>query len=229
MSKQTNGNVLWRTVKRVFHGTAVLLGAVVMTLALFLILPVLEAINADPTDKFIVQSVSTANVPPPPPPPEEKPKEEKKEEKEPPKFTETAPPLDLSQLELALNAGVGSGDGLLPDLTNRLPGAQGETGDVDSLFDISDLDQKPRVVFQPGPQINAQMQKQQKASANTVYIVFIVDQDGRVQDAKIQNSSNPVFDSAALSAVKRWKFEPGKRNGQSVRFRMRVPITFPKE
>ena len=32
----------------------------------------------------------------------------------------------------------------------------------------------------------------------------------------------------ALAAIKQWKFEPGKRSGQPVRFRMRVPITFPE-
>jgi protein TonB len=37
-----------------------------------------------------------------------------------------------------------------------------------------------------------------------------------------------VFEAPALKAVKQWKFEPGKKNGKAVRFRMRVPITFPK-
>ena len=55
----------------------------------------------------------------------------------------------------------------------------------------------------------------------------MVDQDGRVDAPRVQRSTNPEFDRAALNAVKQWKFEPGKRNGQ-VRFRMRVPITFPK-
>jgi protein TonB len=32
-----------------------------------------------------------------------------------------------------------------------------------------------------------------------------------------------------MKAVKQWKFEPGKRKGQAVRFRMRVPITFPEK
>ena len=44
----------------------------------------------------------------------------------------------------------------------------------------------------------------------------------------VQKSSDPVFETPALAAVKQWKFEPGKRNGQAVRFRMRVPINFPE-
>jgi len=42
----------------------------------------------------------------------------------------------------------------------------------------------------------------------------------------VQQSPDPVFDRAALDAIKKWKFEPGKRNGKPVRFRMRQPITF---
>ena len=59
-------------------------------------------------------------------------------------------------------------------------------------------------------------------------MLFVVDQDGRVDSPRVQKSTNPEFDRAALKAVKQWKFEPGKRNGEPVRFRMRVPITFPK-
>jgi protein TonB len=55
-----------------------------------------------------------------------------------------------------------------------------------------------------------------------------VDRDGRVRNAKVLSSTDPAFEGAALSAVKKWKFEPGKRKGQAVRFRMRVPVTFPK-
>jgi protein TonB len=50
-----------------------------------------------------------------------------------------------------------------------------------------------------------------------------------VENPLVQSSSNPAFEAPALAAVKQWKFEPGKRNGEPVRFRMRVPITFPKK
>jgi protein TonB len=61
-----------------------------------------------------------------------------------------------------------------------------------------------------------------------VYIVFIVDQRGRVENPMVQSSTDSSFDAPALAAVRQWRFEPGKRNGEPVRFRMRVPITFPK-
>jgi protein TonB len=39
-------------------------------------------------------------------------------------------------------------------------------------------------------------------------------------------SSDRIFEEAALRAVARWKFEPGRRDGRIVRFKMSVPIVF---
>jgi protein TonB len=217
-----------------YQGTLRVLAAaagLVLAFGLFLVLPLLESITSTAQTDMIVQGVNTALPPPPPPPPVEEEKEEEKPEEEPPpppKLAEETPPLDLSQLELALNPGTGGGAG--GDFEVRLPvggaSGQGEGGDVDQLFSMSDLDQKPRVIYQPSPQTNAALQK---LTPGTVTIVFVVDQRGRVENPIVQSSTNPAFETPALAAVKQWKFEPGKRNGEPVRFRMRVPITFPKK
>ena len=93
------------------------------------------------------------------------------------------------------------------------------------LFALSDLDEKPRVLHQPGPVMDAALRKR---APGTVHVIFIVNVDGRVETPVVRQSSDPVFDAPALAAVRQWKFEPGKRNGEAVRFRMQVPITFPK-
>ena len=133
--------------------------------------------------------------------------------------------LDLSQLELALNPGF-SGDWVGGDFSVKLNATAAAGDDVDALFSLSDLDQKPRVVHQPAPVLSRQVRQK---SPGTVYVIFVVDQSGRVESPTVQQSSDPVLESAALSAVRQWRFEPGKRNGKPVRFRMRVPITFPKD
>jgi len=213
------------------HGIAVLAGGFVLSLAFFLVLPLMQAIANTPQADLTVRSVATAEVPPPPPPPEDEPEpeEEQQEEAKPPELSEEAPPLDLNQLELALNPGTG-GDGLAGDFAVKLasvgPGA-GQSGDeVDALFSLADLDQAPRVIYQPGPTLTAEIRKK---APGTVYVLFIVDVSGRVENPIVQKSTDPVFEKAALNAVKQWKFEPGKRKGQAVRFRMRVPITFPEK
>lgn len=206
-------------------GGTLLLG-VALTVVLFLLLPVLQDIGKQKVDTdTLLTSVDTVEAPPPPPEVQEQKPEPPPEEAPPPELTETAPPLDLSQLELALNPG--TGDGLGGDFAVKLSVAVTDGGGMqssDDIFSLADLDQAPRVVFQPAPQYPPEMKK--KKLQGTVHVLFIVDKDGRVKEPKVQKSDNPAFDNPALGAVKRWRFEPGKVGGQAVQFRMRVPITF---
>jgi len=207
-------------------GAAFLLG-LALTAALFLLLPMLENI-AQQTIKTDLQlvSIDTVEAPPPPPVIEEPKEEQAAEEEAPPELTETAPPLDLSQLELALNVGVGDA-GFGGDFAVKLSLAGGDAGIAgagDDIFALADLDQSPRVMFQPAPQYPPDLKK--KKIQGTVHVLFIVDKDGRVQNPRVQKSDNAGFDAPALNAVKKWRFEPGKVGGQSVQFRMRVPVTF---
>ena len=163
---------------------------------------------------------------------EEKPKELEVEKQAPPEkapeLKEEPAPLDLAQLELALNPGLGDGTG--GDFLSRAPAmlsghATAATEAVaEQIFSLTDLDQPPRVLVQPAPEYPAALRKQKLDG--TVYVLFMVDRTGRVDNPIVQKSTNPAFEPAALQAVKRWKFESGKRNGQAVVFRMRVPITF---
>lgn len=213
-------------VREFVHRLLVAVSAVALTLTFFLVLPLMQSISKPPATDLMVTSVDTANIPPPPPPLEEEPEKEPEPEDKPPELAETSVPLDLSQLEVVLNPG-GFGDGVIGgDFSVKLNTvAASAAGDVDALFSMADLDQKPRVIYQPSPVLDA---KVRKAAPGTVYVIFVVDQRGRVENAIVQSATDPIFEPPALAAVKQWKFEPGKRNGQPVRFRMRVPITFPK-
>lgn len=220
-------HALGKSIRYLVHRATVVLGALGLTLGCFLVLPLLKSIASAPAADTLVQAVDTANLPPPPPPPPEQ-EEEKEEEKpqEAPKLAEETPPLDLDQLALALNLGDGTGWGS-GDFAIKLPtGADGASGEsTDAIFQMADLDQKPRVIYQPSPSLSRDVRKK---APGTVYVIFVVDTRGRVETPMVQSSSDPVFEAPALSAVKQWKFEPAKRNGEPVKFRMRVPITFPK-
>lgn len=196
-----------------------------MMLACFLLLPVLQAISATAPKDLELREVDTAALPPPPPPIEEEKQDEKPpEDAKPPEMVESAPPLDLAQLELALNPGTGGGD-LTGDYAIKIQGlaAAGGGKDGDDLFSLADLDQKPRVLFQQQPVLTAQLRKRMPATVN---VVFTVDEQGRVESPRVQTSSDAEFEAAALAAIRQWKFEPGKRAGKPVRFRMRQPMTF---
>jgi protein TonB len=214
-------------LRRLWHRAVVIVGSVALTLAFFLVLPLFQSIAQAPVTDLVVQGLDTTQLPPPPPPPEEQPEEEPEPEEKPPELAEEAPPLDLSQIELALNPTLGDG-WFGPDTAvnlGALARSGGSGGEVAELFSLADLDQKPRVLYQPGPVLDASTRKKTPGS---VTIVFVVDPRGKVENPVVQKSSDPALEGPALSAVRQWRFEPGKKNGQPVRFRMRVPITFPK-
>ena len=60
-------------------------------------------------------------------------------------------------------------------------------------------------------------------------VICIVDSKGRVQNPKVQSSSNPALEAAAMRSVKKWRYQPGTRKGQPVATRARVVIDFPKQ
>ena len=214
-----------KTSLRFRRASATFFGGTLLTLAFFLVLPLIQAITAATTTDTMLRSVDSVALPPPPPPPpeveEEKPPEE---EEKPPEMQPETPPLDLSQLELALDPGVGGGVGT-GDFTIKLGnlGGAGEGEEGGGTFSVADLDQQPRVLYPHNPTMTPAIRRK---APGTVYIVFLVDEEGRVQNPVVQQSPDPVFDRPALDAIKKWKFEPGKRNGKPVRFRMRQPITF---
>lgn len=217
----------WSFLKLLVNRTVVLAGAIALTLIFFLILPLMQSIGELDDDVYEIREIKSLGAEPPPPPPVEEldEPEPEPEPEPPPQLADEVPPLDLSQLEMALDPGFGGGYGvgaMAVDLGNAI----GDRKEVAELFSAADLDQRPRPVYQPGPNMTSDMKRK---APGQVYVIFVVDEQGRVQSPKVQRSSDPIFERAAISAVRQWKFEPGRREGQPVRFRMRVPLTFPRD
>jgi len=211
-----------------FHFLRVVASASILAIAFFLVLPLIQTISKPPATDTIVQEFDTGEIEPPTPTPEEESEEEPETEEEPPQLSEESQRLDLSQIELALNQGAGDGVGTIASavklkLTNAVTGGGG-----DALYALSDLDQRPRIVYQPSPRINSKVRRQTRDGKGKVFVIFVVGKQGKVENATVQSSSHNVFERPALAAVRKWRFEPGKRGGQAVRFRMRVPIVFPE-
>lgn len=109
---------------------------------------------------------------------------------------------------------------LLPVVWNAAPGL--ESGRI--VFHPGQLDRAPRAEFRLAPQYPAQLRAQ--GIAGEVMIDFLVDENGRVSDIHVLSSTNSAFEAPTLKAVAKWRFEPGRRNGQPVRFRMAIPLRF---
>ena len=139
--------------------------------------------------------------------------------------------VSLSAIESALRGeSVGGGDFAqsLDFASGGRIGGTGKAGDLeeklDNAFSISEIDQKPRAVFQAAPLYPADLRS--KKLEGVVTLVFVVDPAGKVVAPKVESSTHASFDKPALDAVKQWKFEPAIKSGQRVPCKMRVPIRF---
>lgn len=59
-----------------------------------------------------------------------------------------------------------------------------------------------------------------------VYVLAFVDESGAVTDAKIIKGIGAGCDEAALDAVKKTKFKPGKQRGKPVKVQVSIPVVF---
>ena len=174
--------------------------------------------------------MDTAVNPEPPEVEEPEPEEEEPEEEPPPpEMAQETEPLDLNQLEMALNPGSGDGwstTGLQMDLSSILENKQAMQG----LLGGGAADQPPRVRSQNQLSLSRKLQKRlAKASADVqVTVIFVVDTKGRARNARVEKSNDPAFNSTALAAVKGWRFDPAKRDGKPIDYPTRRTLSFPK-
>lgn len=200
---------------------APLVGAVLLSLAVFLVLPLTQMVSSGLKRELLVRKVSDAQLEAPkeenepPPPPEER----VEEPPPPPSLSDTPPPMNLS-VDLDFAAGAG---GALAGF-GAFTGAADSAGGALDTFDVSELEKKPEVISSVPPQYPAELRKAKVEGAVT--LVFVLDETGRVEDLRVENSSRPEFEKPALDAVRRWKFRPGMKDGQAVRTYMKLPIRF---
>ena len=201
-----------------------LAGAIGLSFVLFLILPFTTMISGKKSETMELTQV--ASVEPPkfeePPPVEEEPPPPKDQEPPPPELTmtETAP-ISIDQLlgDVAVGSGTGFGPGAFFDAGDKAADPVKEM-----VFSMEDLDQKPVAIAQINPQHPKDLLKAKVEGQ--VVLLFIVDEQGRVEDPRVENSSRPEFEKPALDAVRKWKFKPGTKEGEPVKTYIRQPIRF---
>jgi protein TonB len=132
-------------------------------------------------------------------------------EMKPRDFAMERPPLPEYTTHDVPNLGVPVG---LTETTPKGPG----------VFNILSLDDAPRARAQPPPVYPNEAKRE--GLRGDVTVEFVVDVNGRVISQHVVDSSNRIFDEAALRAVAKWRFEPGHVQGRLVQFRMIVPIKF---
>lgn len=191
-------------------------------LGVFLMLPFTQYISGSGRASTELRSVDVALPPPPPPPPEPPPSEEEKVEDTPPEMQRPPQQLSLSQMELALNPGVG--DAFAGAFSFEGFGVQPDTvGDL-AIFDVSDLDRVPRRT-KTVPAIYPIDLKRARVQGEVTLIV-VIDPNGNCKVERVAESTHREFVAPAIAAAEQCVYEPPQKDGQTVRARysMRVPF-----
>lgn len=98
------------------------------------------------------------------------------------------------------------------------------TGPTTPFIPGDQLDRIPNAKVQVAPDYPAALQ--QEGVGGTVLVECNVDAGGRVVGARVVQSTRREFEAPTLRAVQKWRFEPGRKNGRPVPFRLIVPVNF---
>jgi TonB family protein len=90
--------------------------------------------------------------------------------------------------------------------------------------ETAEVDLLPQVFYQPLPQYP--VRARQYGVPGSVTLSAVVDVEGRVRDVEVVKSSHRVFEEAALSAMKNWRFSPARKSGVPVLSRIVQPFGF---
>ena len=82
----------------------------------------------------------------------------------------------------------------------------------------------PRVLFSPEPEYS---KVARKAKYQGVCVLsLIVGADGKPRDVQVTRTLGMGLDEKAIEAVKKWKFDPAKKDGQPVAAKIHIEVNF---
>ena len=92
----------------------------------------------------------------------------------------------------------------------------------DTIYTTVDVNPVP--VKTPPPEYPSEMKR--LGASGVVAVTIVIDEKGKVISANVAKSSRAEFESAALEAVNKWTFKPGKKDGAPVKTRVTIPLRF---
>lgn len=113
--------------------------------------------------------------------------------------------------------GVGSGRG--PGVG---PGYGGGIGG--GVYRVGGGVSAPRVLYAPDPEFSEEARKAKYQG--TVVLWVVVGSDGRTHEVRIQRSLGMGLDEKAIEAIRRWTFDPARKDGIPVAVQVNVEVNF---
>lgn len=203
--------------------------ALMMTGAVFVLLPLTEQMSRRPEPDLRIREVKTVRIPPPlkPPPAQAREKVRPAQNSNPlpePVIQKTTAIQPSFKIPVDLQPGV---EKLRGNYENsfQIEGAQLVSGMAAGIFEIADLDRPPRPLVRVNPLYPPQARMRRVEGYVTVE--FVVGINGEIQELDIiESEPGEVFVRAVERAVKGWRFEAGEIQGTAVPARVRQRIDF---
>lgn len=82
----------------------------------------------------------------------------------------------------------------------------------------------PKILYQPDPEYSEEARKAKYQG--TVILWVVVGPDGRVHDVRVARSLGLGLDEKAMEAVRAWKFDPARKDGQAVAVGVNIEVNF---
>lgn len=93
-----------------------------------------------------------------------------------------------------------------------------------STDEFEPFDTPPSIEKQVAP-VYPEYAKQNQIEG-TVMVRVVLSAKGKVEDTRVTESSNNMFDEPALMAVRQFRFAPARKDGEGVRSTVMVPVQF---
>lgn len=142
-----------------------------------------------------------------------------------------APVGDPFSASLAPSNGTGSGGGIGSGSgggvgSGRGPGVgPGEGGGIGGgIYRVGGGVSPPRTLYSPDPEYSEEARRSK--FQGTVVLWMIVGPDGRPRDLRVLRSVGMGLDEKAIEAVRTWRFDPARKNGQPVAVQINVEVSF---
>jgi periplasmic protein TonB len=97
-------------------------------------------------------------------------------------------------------------------------------GSVGAVYKVGGGVSAPRVLSKVDPEYPKEARKAKYSG--TVLLSCIIDTNGRAQDIHVVKSLGMGLDEKAIEALRKWKFQPGMKEGQAVNVRAQIAINF---
>jgi periplasmic protein TonB len=82
----------------------------------------------------------------------------------------------------------------------------------------------PRAIFSPDPEYSEEPRKAKQQGI--VVLSLTVGSDGRPRDIDVVRSLGMGLDEKAMEALRKWRFEPGRKAGVRVAMQVNVEVSF---